>query len=455
MQSVLAAGILAELASSSCDNLQTGYQCDTNISHHWGPQSPYFSVPSNISADIPSGCTITFANLLSRHGARFPTTSKTEDCQDLIEQIQNQTTSYSSEYAFIQNYTYDLGANQLTSFGQQEMINSGIKFYNRYSALAKKYTPFFRALGDSRVVQSARNFSQGFHGARGGSEETYSYPIEIISESAGSNSTLYAQLCTNYEDDADSDTNNDARNTWRNEWIKPVRTRVNDNLVGADLSKDQIIYLMDLCPFEAIATANGTISEFCDLFNETEWIYYDYYYSLDKWYEDLQGNPLGPTQGVRYGNELLARMTANRTYVTDAASYTSINRKLDDSQATFPLGSRHPLYADFTHDDDISSIFAALGLYNATADLSNATLETTSQTRGYSAAWTVPFGARAYFEKMVCSGEDEELVRAIVNDRVVPLQNCDADSLGRCTLSKFVASQAFVTTGGLWSECFN
>ncbi|KAF2766985.1 phosphoglycerate mutase-like protein [Teratosphaeria nubilosa] len=395
-----------------------------------------------------------FVNLLSRHGARFPTTSKTEDYQDLIGQIQNQTTSYSSEFAFVQNYTYDLGANRLTSFGQQEMINSGIKFYDRYTALAKKHTPYFCASGDSRVVESARNFSQGFHHARGGSDKTYPYPIEIISESAGSNSTLYAQLCTNYEDGPDSDINKDARKTWRDQWIKPVRTRVNDNLVGADLSKDQIIYLMDLCPFESIATTNGTISQFCSLFNETEWTYYDYYYSLDKWYEDLQGNPLGPTQGVGYGNELLARMTSNRTYVTAARSYTSVNHTLDDSQATFPLSSKHPLYADFTHDDDISFIFAALGLYNATADLSNTTLETTSQTNGYSAAWTVLVGARAYFEKMVCSGEDEELVRAIVNDRVVPLQNCGAESLGRCTLSKFVASQTFVTTGGLWSQCF-
>jgi hypothetical protein len=264
-------------------------------------------------------------------------------------------------------------------------------------------------------------------------------------------------VCTNYEDGPDSDISNDAENTWRDVWISEVKTRVNDNLIGASLSKSQIIYFMDQCPFNTIANLNGTISPFCGFFNTTVWTYYNYYRSLSKWYADLQGNPLGPTQGVGFAAELLARMTNNRNYVTDAHSYTSINHTLDDSSKTFPLGSdlTNPLYADFSHDDDLGSIFAALGLYNATANLSNTTLETTAQTNGYSAGWTVPFGARAYFEKMGCVGEVEELVRVVINDRVVPLQNCGADDLGRCTLSKFVASQTFVTDCGLWGQCFN
>jgi hypothetical protein len=66
----------------------------------------------------------------------------------------------------------------------------------------------------------------------------------------------------------------------------------------------------------------------------------------------------------------------------------------------------------------------------------------------------VPFAARAYVEKMACRGTDEELVRILVNDRVIPLQNCDADDRGRCTLSKFVDSLSFAREGGRWDECF-
>ncbi|TVY60833.1 3-phytase A, partial [Lachnellula suecica] len=376
----------ASTVAAQCDTVETGYQCDTDISHNWGNYAPYFSIPSNISNETPPGCTISFVNLLSRHGARFPTTSKTTDYEELFEQIDSDTTSYSAAYAFIKNYTYSLGANDLTAFGQQEMINSGIKFYGRYKALTELYTPFFRSSSDGRVVGSAQNFSQGFHQARGAVDPTYPYPIEVISEDSGQNNTLYAQLCTNYEDGPDSDISDDAEDTWRDVWIADVKTRVNDNLVGASLSKSQIIYLMDQCPFNTISHPAGTLSPFCALFNTTEWTSYAYYRTLSKW------------RG--FAAELLARMTSNLTYVTSKNSYTSINHTLDSSAAAFPLGPAYPLYADFSHDDDLSSIFAALGLYNGTKDLSNTTLESTSQTGGYSVGWTVPFAARAYFEKM-------------------------------------------------------
>lgn len=59
--------------SKSCDSTFQGYQCEPEISHNFGQYSPFYSVPSDISADIPHGCSVTFAQLLSRHGARDPT----------------------------------------------------------------------------------------------------------------------------------------------------------------------------------------------------------------------------------------------------------------------------------------------------------------------------------------------------------------------------------------------
>ena len=102
----------------------------------------------------------------------------------------------------------------------------------------------------------------------------------------------------------------------------------------------------------------------------------------------------------------------------------------------------------------MTAILSAMGLYNDTLPLSNTSIETTVQTNGYSASWTVPFAARAYFEKMVCRGTEEEYVRVIVNDRVLPLHSCAGDALGRCSLSKFVASLAFAMEGGNWDQCF-
>jgi len=79
---------------------------------------------------------------------------------------------------------------------------------------------------------------------------------------------------------------------------------------------------------------------------------------------------------------------------------------------------------------------------------------TAKEMNGYSASWAVPFAARLYVEKMACAGEEEELVRVLLNDRVVPLQGCDADALGRCRLGAYVESLEFARSGGEWDKCF-
>lgn len=439
----------------SCDTVVRGYQCRPQISHYWGQYSPYFEVPSDISADIPHGCSVSFAQVLSRHGARDPTASKTKAYNATIQQLQANVKTFAGPYAFLANYSYTLGADQLTLFGEQEMINSGIKFYHRYEALASKSTPFFRSSGESRVVESAQNFTQGFHAAkladkraRSHGDSTYPYNIVVIPEADGVNNTLNHDLCTDFENGPDSDIADEAQSTWANIFAAPIRDRLNAGLPGANLTIQQTVYMMDLCPFNTVASHNGAISPFCNLFTEEEWHQYGYYETLNKYYGYSHGNPLGPTQGIGFVNELIARLTSKPVHFA-----ASINSTLDANPATFPLN--RTLYADFSHDNDMTSIFAALGLYNTTTPmLPNTTVVEAEQAGGYSAAWTVPFASRAYFEKLRCQGQREEMVRVIVNDRVQPLEQCGGDRLGRCGLSAFVESLGFARGGGLWDQCF-
>lgn len=206
---------------------------------------------------------------------------------------------------------------------------------------------------------------------------------------------------------------------------------------------------MDLCPFNTVASPTGDISPFCDLFTASEWQQYDYYQTLGKYYGYGAGNPLGPTQGVGFVNELIARMTN-----TPVQDHTSVNQTLDTKFATFPTGYNYPLFADFSHDNDLTSIYAALNLYSSFPPLSNTTITPARQADGYSAAWTVPFAARMYVEKMKCQGDKEEKVRIVVNGRVVPLVGCDVDRQGRCGLASFVNGLAFARGGGKWAQCF-
>ncbi|KAF2466343.1 acid phosphatase [Lindgomyces ingoldianus] len=435
--------VSAAPTNKSCDSIDEGYRCSPDISHFWGQYSLWFSVPSEINVEPPKGCSVSFASVLSRHGGRDPTLGKSMSYAMLIAEIHNSSRAYPGKFAFLKDYTYNLGADQLTDAGRQEMVNSGAHFYRRYSKLVSKKSPFVRSSGQNRVVESAQKWLEGF--AQAAQEPVGTIEV-TIPEGAGTNNTLSHEICTAFEDGPLSEVGDNAQAIWASEFIPSIQSRINSEL-GTNLTSKSIIYLMDLCPFNTLASPDAKISDFCHLFSKDEWRQYDYYQSLGKFYGYGNGNPLGPTQGVGFVNELLARLTE-----TPVSDNTNTNTTLDSNPQTFPLNRK--VYADFSHDNDMSGIFAALGLYNHTTPLSNTTVQGTDQTNGFSAAWTVPFAARMYVEKLSCEKEKEEFVRVILNDRVMPLKFCDGDQYGRCKLSKFIESQSFARSGGHWNQCF-
>ncbi|KAF4125274.1 Pfam:Acid phosphat A [Geosmithia morbida] len=433
-------------ASSECEATAS---CNGSESTHlWGQYSPFFPVPSDLETSVPDDCSLTSVSVLSRHGSRFPTAHKTETYSSLISRIQESVTEYADGFEFIRDYTYDLGSDSLTAFGQQQLSDLGSTVHGRYGGLVSSADdgPFVRASGSARVIMSAENFTSGFYAAKGtlGNGEA----ILVVSEDEGYNNTLNHGACTQFEEGPDADLGDDKQAAYAATWIPDVTDRLNAKLPGANLTDEETVYVMDLCPYDTVASDGARdVSKFCNLFSRAEWLDYDYYRSVEKWYAYGSGNPLGSTQGVGYVNELVARLT--RSPVKD---HTSTNSTLDSDPATFPLN--RTLYADFSHDNTMSSIYAALGLYNATGNLPVDERVEPGQAAGYSAAWTVPFAGRMYVEKMSCAAADEELVRILVNDRVVPLQSCDADELGRCRLSDFVDSLSFARDGGDWDKCF-
>jgi Histidine phosphatase superfamily (branch 2) len=392
--------------------------------------------------------------VLSRHGARYPTAHKGRAYAELVERIQSTAREYKDGYAAaLKDYRYLLAADELTAFGERQMADSGAAFYGRYAQLARANVPFVRASGSSRVVASGELFSEGFNEARrvGSSNRTRkeSEVNLVIPEGPQWNNTLDTGAC-------ESDSSEHAAQTqFLNVFAPPILARLGTNMPGVDLTLADIPLLMDLCPFEAVAQKTPTLTHppLCALFTPSEWRSYDYYNTLGKYYASGAGNPRASTRGVGYVNEVLARMT--KSPVRD---HTSVNHTLDADPATFPLDA--PMYADFTHDNAMVAIFEAFGLYNATARLSPTHVQSASETGGFAAAWVVPFAARAYFELMRCADDDdddgseerEELVRVLVNDRVVPLHGCAVDALGRCRLGDWIAGLDFARNGGRWDE---
>ena len=375
------------------------------------------------------------------------------DYNKLIGALKKSVENFHGKYAFLADYKYTLGADQLTVFGQQQMVNSGLKFYSRYQALGREIFPFVRASGQKRVVDSATNWTQGFHEAflrdKSHGRDNFPYEIVVISEDKGTNNTLSNDLCNEFESGPVSQIGHNVQQQWMDIFVPPIQKRLNSDLPGANFSQVDVIYFMDLCPFETVASPNGSLSPFCNLFSEDEWHQYDYYQTLGKYYGYGQGNPLGPTRGVGWVNELIARLT--NSAVNDS---TSTNHTLDDNPATFPVDIKHKLFADFSHDNDMTGIMGALGLYNLTNPLPITFIESPNNVDGYSAAWTVPFAARVYVEKLQCAGEQDELVRILVNDRVIPMSVCGGESSGVCKLGDFISSLAFARNRGHWDQCF-
>ncbi len=167
------------------------------------------------------------------------------------------------------------------------------------------------------------------------------------------------------------------------------------------------------------------------------------------------GANLGRVQGVGYVNELLARLTGQ-----PVQDHTQTNRTLDASPETFPLG--RTFYADFSHDNEMVSIYTALGLFRQYR-LPEQKLDPAdpSTLRTWVTSNLVPFSARMVVEKLQCGAEHLPLpkgtfVRILVNDAIQPLEFCGGVA-GLCELHAFVASQGYARHDGDgdFDKCFD
>ena len=428
-----------------------GLSRDQPILQLWGQYSPYYPVDSDHAIAIPPGCRTNFAQILSRHGARYPTSSKSAMYGDLVTKIKHNVKVFRGRYRFMKGYQYDLGADDLIDFGRQEMIDSGAQFYSRYAHLVDKLPMFVRASGQDRVVESAQLFVKGYNAAHASAASDIHRKrpkkktphgivdpkdIVIVPEGPQYNNTLDHSQCTAFESSVPQTVAAAVPNTFLAEFVPPIRIRLNNDLSGANLTTTDVISLMDLCPFTTLASFDGIgLSSFCGLFTKDEWAAYNHFQTLQKYYGFGAGAGLGPTQGVGWVNELVARLTSS-----PVKDHTNVNHTLDADPETFPID--RALYADFSHDNDMTSIFSALGLWNSTKGL-----------EGFEAGEVVPFAARGWIEKMTC-GSQQEFVRVIINNRVMQLPQCESNEFGLCSLTSFISSLVFARQGGKWKECY-
>ncbi|KAK1991171.1 histidine acid phosphatase, partial [Colletotrichum falcatum] len=419
-------------------------------SHFWYWYSPYYPVPSEIDPAIPAGCKVTFVQVLSRHASRYPKALEMQRAKALLDRIKPKL-SHGDGLEFLKSE--DLITHQfekITPYGQKEAIDSGRSFYTRYRDLAANNEPFVRSIDEDRVIETASLWKEGFYQSKSGGnskhpDDSTSRRMQIIPTTKGFNNSLHYGGCPAFDR-----TMNELPLTtvkqWENKYVEPTVARLNKMLPGVNFSPFDVQRLMRLCPIHTVI--KGTQPKICNLFTTEEFQRDEYRNTLGEYYTWGPGNPLGVTQGVGFTNELIARLTQK-----PVVDHTSTNTTLTGNPATFPLDKK--IYADFSRSNVLVSIYSAMGLFDGAKPLSKTGMTPLAETGGFTMSRLIPFASRMYVEKLKCSDEtDEEWVRVLINNRVMPLSGCDVDKHGRCKLGKFVNSLKFARTGGHWDKCF-
>ncbi|KAI8989846.1 phytase [Trametes punicea] len=409
-----------------------GVEPDVQLS--WAMYSPY--IPADKYRPPPANCEINQVHILQRHGARFPTSGAATRIEAAITKLQAAKAFTDPVLRFLKDYNYTLGHDDLVAFGATQSSIAGKEAFERYSSLiSEENLPFVRASSADRVVASALNWTAGFRAA---SAFRFKPVLSVVLSEAG-NDTLDDNMCPSAGDSSPQ------ISQWLATFAPPMTARLNAGAPGANLTDTDTYNLLSLCAFETVATEKR--SSFCNVYEELRAEgAFGYYGDLDKYYGTGYGQPLGPVQGVGYINELLARLTAR-----PVSDHTQTNRTLDSSPATFPLN--RTLYADFSHDNQMIAIFAAMGLFKQPEPLDPTKPD---PRRTWRVQWMVPFSGRMVVERMECAGLRGRHVRVLVNDAVQPLEFCGADAHGTCSLDAFVESQAYARSDGSgdFEKCF-
>ena len=245
---------------------------DFDLFKSLGNISPYHAsslFPSTTAhSKLNDTCSVKQVHIFHRHGARYPTSSTTEGAPLFGATATNWTKAgnltATGPLAFLQNYTYQLGAEYLVPIGSQQLFDSGVFHFMQYGRLFNRtlsHKPVVRTPSESRMLDSARYFLLGAFGY----DAFEKVNLEVIIEEDGFNSTL-----SPYYDCPQSDAIYVGDDYLRPEWDKTYLAAAVERLqpyTNLNLTIELVYGMQNLCPYETVALG---YSPFCGLFTEDE-----------------------------------------------------------------------------------------------------------------------------------------------------------------------------------------
>lgn len=422
-----------------------------NILHNLGNLSPWRSVShiqgtegGDAEAQLPEGCELDSVSLLHRHGSRYPTSGAGPAKFGKKLQEARGEWEAKGELDFLNEWEYGLGAEILTPFGRKQLFDLGVGFRTKYGRLLpspsgstspKKLV--FRTESQDRMLKSALNFAAGFFGIP--FEEQYHQLITI--EAPGFNNTLApSNTCTNDYRKSLSVSERKVQE-WREVYLRRVTERLNEQIEGLELTVKDTFQMQELCAYELVALDG---SAFCSLFNEEEWLGFEYALDLAFWYGSSYGHPAQAAVGLGWVSEWIARVTQ-----TPITVFNSTTNSTWHTPRYFPLDQK--IYVDATHDTIISAVITTL---NLTQFSSSGPLPSTHipDNRSFDLSKISPFASNLQSQILSCGPRKERKVRWILNDGLVPLdgvRGCEGTTA--CDLDVFVEEVKRMTSKIDWS----
>ncbi|THC95799.1 hypothetical protein EYZ11_004709 [Aspergillus tanneri] len=419
--------------------------------------TPYYPRANGLGVDEyphPPGSNITQMHMIHRHGSRYPTVYEGEDLQEWADNISNAISlgaRFKKKLAFLNNWSYKLGAEMLVTRGRQELFDSGVLNFYNYGALFNNETKIVvRTTTQDRMLKSAENFLSGFFNL----EWTEKANLLAMIEHFNFNTSLMAVYACPRSQDLFGNYSLLPLNEWKNNYLqhrtrKLRRLSHNYNWTVEDSYKAQ-----QLCAYETVAVG---YSPFCRLFHYKDWK--GFAYASDILFTASSGfqSPVGRALGITWVEEFLARVQG---LPFNPLGNTAANMTLNTNPITFPVNQS--LYLDFAHDNILVSVLTAFGLKQFNKYLPP---DGPPDGQEFHSGKIVPFAARLNIEIIwapykvkrhrshdvnkdpyIRGTEDTYYVHFLLNQRTIPLHDsfkkCEYRSDGWCELSTFLRIQS-------------
>ncbi|KAJ3559463.1 hypothetical protein NM688_g332 [Phlebia brevispora] len=440
---VLSAACLVALAS---EVFERGF----NPAHHSGGASPYFEAPTqfDISPETPAGCIVDQAAYIVRHASRYPEPSSFVGWQALYNKLQNATYTANGNLAFLPSWVPpvdDLAHEPLflSATGAREAFQLGTELRKRYNLTKGGENFTVWSAGQQRCIDTATHWLRGYLGQGDylASPNENRGTIVFMPDSVnttGADSLTASAACPLYTGEGGTNASNAFRATYQNGIAK----RINQFLDGLELNATDVGVMQDLCGYSF--HINGD-RRFCDIFQEHEWIDYEYASDLNYYYGSGPGNPLAGTTAFPWLQAITQLLVAGP------------NRTVGNGSFVPP-----PLIMGFTHDNDLPPVVAALGIMNSSSDedVYPLSLTTPDSRRTFRSSYLVSFLGNIALERLSCETPMEstvkhvagqlnpvpgtgrnarKFVRVRANDAPVPIPACMSGPGSSCPLADFEA----------------